>query len=74
MTDPPHDLSLDVYALYTASRAGYRILEVSVQFGKRTAGVAKGGGSLKGKYKLTKRTVGFLLALRRRVGSIRQVS
>jgi glycosyltransferase involved in cell wall biosynthesis len=67
MTDPPDDFSLDVYALYTAHRAGYRVLEVPVRFGRRNAGVSKGGGSLRGKFKLTKRTLGFLFALRKRV-------
>lgn len=67
LTNPPDDFSLDVYALYTANRKGYRVLEVPVRFGKRKVGEAKGGGSLKGKYRLTKRTFGFLVALRKRV-------
>jgi glycosyltransferase involved in cell wall biosynthesis len=67
MTDPPDDFSLDVYALYAAHRAGYRILEVPVQFGQRNAGVSKGAGSVRGKFKLTRRTLGFLFALRKRV-------
>jgi glycosyltransferase involved in cell wall biosynthesis len=70
LRDPPKDFSLDVYALYRAGRAGYRILEVPVQFGQRTAGKAKGGGTLRGKYTLTRRTLKYLFALRKRVRAI----
>lgn len=65
MTAAPDDFALDLYALYVARTAGLNVLEVPVRFGKRTAGEAKGGGSLRGKYKLTKRTFNYILALRR---------
>lgn len=67
MADPPDDFSLDLYVLYLARRLGLTVLEQPVEFGKRHAGEAKGGGSLRGKWRLTKRTLRFTLALRSRV-------
>lgn len=65
LTAPPDDFSLDLYVLYSAKKAGLKVLELPVVFAKRTAGEAKGGGSLRGKYKLTKRTFRYIFALRR---------
>jgi glycosyltransferase involved in cell wall biosynthesis len=65
---PPDDFSLDLYVLYEARRRGLTVLELPVHFGKRTAGEAKGGGTLRGKYKLVKRTLRYILALRRELG------
>jgi glycosyltransferase involved in cell wall biosynthesis len=65
--DPPKDFSLDLYVLWMARRAGYAIVEYPVAFGDRTHGEAKGGGSWKVKWKLTRRTIGFIGALRRRI-------
>lgn len=61
----PFDFALDLYVLYLAKKLGYQSIELPVHFGKRTAGVAKGGGSLRGKWKLCKRTLGYILQLRR---------
>lgn len=61
----PFDFALDLYVLYLAKRLGYQSIVLPVHFGKRTAGVAKGGGSLRGKWKLCKRTLGYILQLRR---------
>lgn len=63
----PDDFSLDLYVLYCAKKAGLREVQLPVHFGKRLAGEAKGGASLFGKYKLTKRTVAFIFELRRRL-------
>ncbi|MDX2146036.1 MAG: glycosyltransferase family 2 protein [Planctomycetota bacterium] len=63
--DPPRDFSLDLYALYTAKRAGLTILSRPVFFTKRIHGEAKGGGTLKGKWKLVKRTFAYIAKLRR---------
>jgi glycosyltransferase involved in cell wall biosynthesis len=65
MLNPPKDFSLDLYALYLARREGLKVLSQRVYFGKRHAGEAKGGGSLRGKLRLTNRTVRYIFALRR---------
>jgi len=67
MTDAPHDFSLDLFVLHLANRSGLKVLEQPVGFGARTAGEAKGGGSLRGKYKLTRRTFAFIVELRRKL-------
>lgn len=64
--DPPWDFSLDLYVLYLANRYGYAILEQPVDFGRRRHGQAKGGGSLAGKWRLTRRTCRYIFALRRK--------
>lgn len=64
MRQPPSDFSLDLYALFLARRHKYQILELPVFFGPRVHGEAKGGGSLKLKWKLTKRTWAFIRQLR----------
>ena len=38
---------------------------------ERHAGEAKGGGSLRGKYRLTKRTFNYILALRRQLSRLK---
>ncbi len=65
MLNPPRDFSLDLYALYLARQEGLKVLAQPVYFGKRHAGEAKGGGSLRGKLRLTKRTLHYIFALRR---------
>ncbi len=67
MTEPPEDFALDLYVLYLARRHGLTELEQPVSFGKRMAGVAKGGGSLHGKYRLTKRAFHYIFALRHKL-------
>ena len=67
MRHPPDDFSLDLYALFLARQYNYSILELPVVFGLRVHGEAKGGGSLKLKWKLTKRTWTFIRQLRRDV-------
>jgi glycosyltransferase involved in cell wall biosynthesis len=73
LASPPDDFALDVYAFYQAKRQGLKLIEQEVHFGKRRFGEAKGGGTLRGKVKLVKRTWGYLWALRghlRRGGEI----
>lgn len=65
----PNDFSLDLYLLWLAARKGYAIVEHPVSFGVRTHGEAKGGGSLRLKWKLTRRTFAFILALRHQIRS-----
>lgn len=64
MENPPDDFSLDLYALFVARKRGLAILRLPVVFGRRVHGEAKGGGSIKLKWKLTKRTWAFIRQLR----------
>jgi glycosyltransferase involved in cell wall biosynthesis len=64
---PPRDFSLDLYLLYLARTQGFRIDTVPVHFAKRLHGEAKGGGSMKTKVKLTKRTFKYIFELRSRL-------
>ena len=64
LTTPPDDFALDLYALYIARRAGYTVIEHDVNFGKRVAGEAKGGASLKLKWRFSKRTFAYICRLR----------
>ena len=63
----PNDFSLDLYLLWLARREGYAVVEYPVAFGRRSAGEAKGGGSLRLKWKLTRRTMTFIQRLRRQI-------
>jgi glycosyltransferase involved in cell wall biosynthesis len=67
MDDAPWDFSLDLYLLYLAGRKGLRVIEQPVHFGVRLHGEAKGGGSLRGKAKLTRRTLEYIFRLRRQL-------
>lgn len=60
----PFDFSLDFYFLYWADVYG-KILDFPVYFEKRQFGEAKGGGSMKTKIKLTKRTIKYILDFKR---------
>ncbi len=65
MPKPPNDFTLDLYVLFVANQLKMQVYDLPVQFGRRRAGQAKGGGTLKGKAKLIKRTVAQILNLRR---------
>jgi glycosyltransferase involved in cell wall biosynthesis len=65
LANAPWDFSLDLYTLYVADREGYQVVEIPVRFGKRHAGEAKGGGSLRGKWKLCVRTWKYIRMLRK---------
>lgn len=62
----PHDFSLDLYLLYQATVHGVMLLTIPVDFSKRLAGEAKGGGSWKTRIKLIKRTWHYMWELRAR--------
>ena len=62
----PHDFSLDLFALLMAKKNNYDLQAFPVFFAKRHAGEAKGGGSWKTRIKLIKRTVAYILELRKR--------
>jgi glycosyltransferase involved in cell wall biosynthesis len=61
----PLDFSLDLFVLYQARKAGYRILTVPVVFAKRLHGEAKGGGNWRTRIKLIKRTLTYIFELKR---------
>ena len=64
LTESPNDFSLDLYLLFQARLCGFPILEYPVHFGKRLHGESKGGGSFKGKWKLIRRTLSYMLKLK----------
>jgi glycosyltransferase involved in cell wall biosynthesis len=66
----PWDFALDLYVLHRANRLGLTVLEQPVCFGKRRHGEAKGGGSLRGKLRLTRRTLACIWKLRWRGGQV----
>jgi len=59
--EPPSDFSLDLFLLLNAKR----IETVDVFFHNRKFGVAKGGGSLRGKLKLIARTLTYIKKMKR---------
>ncbi len=69
INNAPNDFSLDLYLLYQAKVNGYKIIQYPVHFGKRLHGEAKGGGSLKGKWKLIKRTWAYMKELKDKLGN-----
>lgn len=65
LKNAPFDFSLDLYLLYVANRLKVPIKTYQVIFSSRKFGVAKGGGSINGKYKLIKRTFSYIIELRK---------
>ena len=68
LNETPLDFSLDLYFLFKAKVNDYPILEHPVRFGKRLHGEAKGGGTIKGKWKLIKRTWSYMINLKKSLG------
>jgi glycosyltransferase involved in cell wall biosynthesis len=68
LTESPTDFSLDLYILFQARLNNFPILEYPVKFRKRFHGEPKGGGSLKGKWKLIRRTLSYMLKLKYKLG------
>ncbi len=64
----PLDFTLDLYFLYKASIIG-SIKSFDVLFEKRINGEAKGGGTLKGKWKLIKRTLVYIHQLKKSINA-----
>lgn len=69
MNQAPNDFTLDLYLLFLANQLKLDIRTVDVRFEVRSAGEAKGGGTLAGKYKLSKRTLSQISNLRRSLKS-----
>ncbi len=67
ISNPPLDFSYDIYFLLIASKNNIKIIESPVNWHNRNAGLAKGGGSLKLKIKLTLRTLKFMFELKKRL-------
>ena len=67
MNDPPNDFSLDLYLIVLAKINNYEIINYPVITKNRIAGIAKGGGSLKGKLKLTLRTFKYIFELKNKI-------
>lgn len=64
--NPPHDFSLDLYALYMARVAGLDVRRISVQFPPRIHGESHwNNGSLAAKWKFIKRTLDFSRKLKK---------
>jgi len=60
----PDDFSLDLHSLYMAKNNAYKIIDFEVDFSDRLYGEAKGGGgSLKNKILLIRRTFKYILEL-----------
>jgi len=65
--NPPKDFSLDLYLLLIAQYNRFNIIQFPIYWGKRFAGVAKGGGNLIGKFKLTYRSLKYIFALKKKI-------
>lgn len=63
LSNSPKDFSFDLYFLLKAKREKLKIYEFPVNWSKRYAGEAKGGGTIKLKIKLTFRTLKFMFKL-----------
>ena len=61
----PLDFSLDLYVLYFFSLNKIKIKSIPVFFNKRQYGVSKGGGTLRGKFILIKRTLSYIHHLKK---------
>lgn len=62
---PPHDFSLDLYALYLARKRKYRVLTFDVVFPPRLHGTSSWNTGLAAKWRFIKRTLGFSIKLRK---------
>lgn len=66
--NPPYDFSLDLFAVYTAKKAGLLIVRFPVLFPERIHGESKWNNEgLKSKWKFIKRTIQFSKELKRRL-------
>ena len=65
LKDPPSDFSLDIYLMVVALQNHYTIEEYPVTWDERIAGEAKGGGSIKAKFRLILQTLKCILALKK---------
>ena len=65
LKNPPLDFSLDLFFYYKALSKNMQICTFPVYFKKRHSGIAKGGGTLSGKFKLIKRTFKYIFILKK---------
>lgn len=65
--DAPKDFSLDLFLLYIAKIHNYEIISIPVFFNKRLFGEAKGGGSMRTRFKLIKRTFKYIIELTKNI-------
>ncbi len=63
--NPPHDFSLDLYALYMAKKAGMEVVRFPVRFPERIHGSSKWNTGMKAKWKFIKRTASYSFKLKR---------
>jgi len=63
--NPPHDFSLDLYALYQAKKHNLHILRFPVVFPPRIHGTSSWNTGLKAKWKFIKRTLDFSFKLKK---------
>lgn len=64
LPNPPHDFTFDLYVLYRARRAGWRIDTVPVDFGQRRHGVSHWAFSWRSKARTTLGFLRYLVRLR----------
>jgi len=60
LQNPPDDFALDLYLMYQAYKNKIELIEMPVPFAKRQHGIAKGGGSFRGKIKPIRRTLRYI--------------
>lgn len=65
--DPPHDFSLDLYAVFMAQRTGLPVVRFPVMFPERQHGQSKWNTGMKAKWKFIRRTLGYSRKLRRQL-------
>lgn len=63
--NPPHDFSLDLYALYMAHKSKLSIIRFPVLFPKRLHGSSSWNTGLSAKWKFIKRTIKYSYSLKR---------
>lgn len=63
--NPPHDFSLDLYALYTARKHKLSIIRFPVLFPKRIHGTSSWNTGLAAKWKFIKRTIEYSIRLKK---------
>ena len=70
LKNAPSDFSLDLFLLYISKKNNFEIVEYPVVYKKRIYGISKGGDSIKGKIKLTLRSLKYIFKLRFRINDI----
>ncbi|MCM1415186.1 MAG: glycosyltransferase family 2 protein [bacterium] len=63
--NPPHDFSLDLYALYLARKKGLKVVRFAVEFPERVHGSSKWNTGLAAKWKFIRRTIDFSVRLKK---------